>query len=52
MNKGCDLLVAALENEGVERILGIPGEETSTWWNRCGTAPSGVSCPVNQTHQK
>ena len=25
--KGSDLLVAALENEGVERILGIPGEE-------------------------
>jgi acetolactate synthase-1/2/3 large subunit len=27
MNKGSDLLVAALENEGVERIFGIPGEE-------------------------
>jgi acetolactate synthase-1/2/3 large subunit len=27
MAKGCDLLVAALENEGVERIFGIPGEE-------------------------
>jgi acetolactate synthase-1/2/3 large subunit len=25
--KGADLLVAALENEGVERIFGIPGEE-------------------------
>ena len=25
--KGSDLLVAALENEGVERIFGIPGEE-------------------------
>lgn len=25
--KGSDLLVAALENEGVERIYGIPGEE-------------------------
>ena len=27
MRKGADLLVAALENEGVERIYGIPGEE-------------------------
>jgi acetolactate synthase-1/2/3 large subunit len=27
MRKGSDLLVAALENEGVERIFGIPGEE-------------------------
>src|SRR5436190_3442554 len=27
MNKGADILVAALENEGVERIFGIPGEE-------------------------
>jgi acetolactate synthase I/II/III large subunit len=27
MVKGSDLLVAALENEGVERIFGIPGEE-------------------------
>src|ERR1700730_3072365 len=25
--KGSDLLVAALENEGVDRILGVPGEE-------------------------
>ena len=25
--KGSDLLVAALENEGVDRIFGIPGEE-------------------------
>src|SRR5579859_123429 len=25
--KGSDLLVAALENEGVERVFGIPGEE-------------------------
>ena len=24
---GADLLVAALENEGVERIFGVPGEE-------------------------
>ena len=27
MTKGADLLVAGLENEGVERIFGIPGEE-------------------------
>ena len=27
MPKGADLLVAALENEGVDRIFGIPGEE-------------------------
>jgi acetolactate synthase-1/2/3 large subunit len=27
MSKGSDLLVAALENEGVESIFGIPGEE-------------------------
>src|SRR5689334_25438556 len=27
MTKGSNLLVAALENEGVERIFGIPGEE-------------------------
>ena len=27
MTKGSDLLVAALENEGVEHIFGVPGEE-------------------------
>ena len=27
MSKGSDLLVAALENEGVERIFAVPGEE-------------------------
>jgi acetolactate synthase-1/2/3 large subunit len=25
--KGSDMLVAALENEGVPRIFGVPGEE-------------------------
>ena len=25
--KGSDLLISALENEGVERIFGVPGEE-------------------------
>src|SRR6266542_736435 len=27
MTKGSDLLVAALESEGVQRIFGVPGEE-------------------------
>jgi acetolactate synthase I/II/III large subunit len=27
MVKGSDILVAALENEGVDRIFGVPGEE-------------------------
>src|ERR1700730_12561409 len=27
MRKGSDLVVAALENEGVERVFGLPGEE-------------------------
>src|SRR3954464_14982104 len=27
MPKGSDLIVAALENEGVDRIFGVPGEE-------------------------
>ena len=27
MVKGSDLFVSALENEGVERIFGVPGEE-------------------------
>src|SRR6188768_2579661 len=27
MSKGSELLVAALENEGVDRIFGVPGEE-------------------------
>src|SRR5919199_4395794 len=27
MIKGSDLLVRALENEGVERVFGVPGEE-------------------------
>src|SRR5436190_20512474 len=26
--KGSDLLISALENEGVEQIFGVPGEET------------------------
>ena len=35
MMKGSDLLVAALENEGVERIFGVSGEETA---GRCRVA--------------
>ena len=35
MTKGSDLLVAALENEGVDRIFALPGEENWTCWNRC-----------------
>src|SRR3712207_9183861 len=27
MAKGSDLLVVALENEGVDRVFGVPGEE-------------------------
>jgi len=27
MKKASDLLVQALENEGVDRIFGVPGEE-------------------------
>ena len=27
MTKGSDLLVGALENEGVDRVFGVPGEE-------------------------
>ena len=27
MSKGSDLLVAALANEGVDRVFGVPGEE-------------------------
>ncbi len=27
MKKGSDLFVTALENEGVDRIFGVPGEE-------------------------
>jgi thiamine pyrophosphate-dependent acetolactate synthase large subunit-like protein len=28
MSEGSDLLVAALKNEGVERICGVPGAES------------------------
>ena len=40
MTKGSDLLVAALENKGVEHVFGIPGEENLDLLERCGTRPS------------
>jgi acetolactate synthase-1/2/3 large subunit len=40
MTKGSDLLVAALENEGVDRIFGIPGEENLDVWSRCARPAS------------
>ena len=47
-SKGSDLMVAALENEGVDRIFGVPGEEnldmvrrsTETSRSKSGSAPS------------
>src|SRR5215471_3602170 len=39
MTKGSDLLVAALENEGVERIFGIPGEENLDTVESLRTSP-------------
>ena len=36
MTKGSDLLVAALENEGVEYIFGVPGKRTWTSSSGCG----------------
>ena len=40
MAKGSDLLVAALENEGVDRIFGVPGEENLDVWKACATRRS------------
>ena len=40
---GAELIVSALENEGVQQIFGIPGEEISTWSKRCG-APRSNWC--------
>jgi thiamine pyrophosphate-dependent acetolactate synthase large subunit-like protein len=46
MTKASDLLVQALENEGVNRIFGVPGEEnldvvvnTDFAHRACGHAP-------------
>ena len=46
MSKGSDLLVAALENEGVERIFGIPGRRTSMWSSRCAPRASSWCSPA------
>jgi thiamine pyrophosphate-dependent acetolactate synthase large subunit-like protein len=35
MPKGSDLLVRALENEGVERVFGVPGEENLDVVEKC-----------------
>src|SRR5271166_2098197 len=43
--KGSDLLVAALENDGVDRIFGIPGEKTSTSSNPSANRRSSSSSP-------
>ena len=40
MTKGSDLLVAALENEGVDRIFGCRAKKISTSSNRCATRTS------------
>ena len=55
MTKGSDLLVAALENEGVERIFGVPGEENLDFleslaprrssWSSPGTSRARASWP-------
>ena len=34
MPKGSDLFVAALENEGVDLIFGVPGRRISICWSR------------------
>jgi acetolactate synthase-1/2/3 large subunit len=39
MPKGSDLLVAALENEGVEMIFGVPGEENLDFVESLRTSP-------------
>jgi hypothetical protein len=41
--KGADLLVRALENEGVECIFGLPGEENLDSSKRCAPRVSGSS---------
>ena len=46
MTKGSDLLVAALENEGVDRIFGIPGEEILTSSSRREDQRSSSFSPV------
>jgi len=43
MAKGSDILVAALENEGVDRIFGVPGEENLDVVESCVTRRSSSS---------
>ncbi|HTV95599.1 MAG TPA: acetolactate synthase large subunit [Steroidobacteraceae bacterium] len=49
MSKGSDLLVAALENEGVDRIFGVPGEENLDVVESLRT--SGISLVVTRHEQ-
>ena len=44
-NKGSDLMVAALENEGVDRIFGVPGEENLDVVEACAARQSSRSDP-------
>ena len=44
MTKGSDLLVAALENEGVDRIFGVPGEENLDVVESLARRPRSSSC--------
>jgi acetolactate synthase I/II/III large subunit len=43
------LFVAALENEGVERIFGVPGEENLDVSSRCG--PSKIELVLTRHEQ-
>ncbi|MDQ0314937.1 acetolactate synthase large subunit [Amorphus orientalis] len=49
MPKGSDILVAALENEGVERIFGVPGEENLDLLDSVRT--SGIELVVTRHEQ-
>jgi len=49
VSKGSDLLVAALENEGVDRIFGVPGEENLDVVESLRT--SGISLVVTRHEQ-
>jgi thiamine pyrophosphate-dependent acetolactate synthase large subunit-like protein len=43
MSEGSDLLVAAVENEGVEQIFGVPGGENLDVVHRCTARRSSSS---------
>src|SRR3954466_10802077 len=49
MPKGSDLLVAALENEGVDRIFGVPGEENLDVLE--SLRPSGITLILTRHEQ-